>query len=133
MASKRADFERLRGDTWAFDIVVEFDADEYPLGLATDDVVLRCTIKRHLESADPAGGDLDEAALGNAQVDSDAIGGITILSSTELQVVFEPATTELFPVADLHFDVVIDFSATESWTLFHGIIKCTADVTLTRT
>lgn len=132
MTAVRSDFDFLRGDTWLLDGVLEFDADEYPLGLGTDGIVVRCTIKRRLESADPAGGDLTAASQGNAQVDSDAIGGIEILSSTEYQVAFAPALTELFPVGDLHYDIAIDFSDELTFTVHEGTIHNRGDVTLTR-
>lgn len=109
----------LRGDTWPLtSIAVEF---EDGFTLETPGVVLRSTIKRHLIDVDP----------GIAQVDSAALGGITILSSTTYRVVFLDPVTALIAPGRYHYDVVIDFSPVHSETLEYGIIEVIGDATRT--
>lgn len=132
---KRIDFTGraalLKGDTWAFaDSAVTFTDGRT---LSTPGVVLRSSIKRFLNLEDPANVDpLVDAAAGVLQVDTDDRGGIEILSGTSYRVAFPAEQTELLATGRYHYDVVIDFSATESYTLVHGEIECIEDVTDSR-
>lgn len=129
----RQDFELPRGDTWALLLTgLTFSAD-YPSGLSTAGAVVRCTVKRYATQVDPANVDpLVDAATGCMQVDSDAIGGITIASATSCRIVFTPSLTELLPIAALVYDVTVDFDEDHSYQLRYGEIDCRADITLTR-
>ena len=132
MAPKNRNFTFLRGDTWPLaDTAVTFSDGRT---LLTAGVVLRSTLKRYENQEDPSSLDpLVDAVTGVIQLDSQSRGGITVLSASSFRVVFPPELTELLPVDDYDYDIVIDFSAGESYTLWRGRIKNTSDITLART
>ena len=109
----------LRGDTWLLaSSAVAFDDG---LTLETPGVVLRSTIKRHLDDPDP----------GLAQVNSAQLGGITVLSTTTYLVAYLDTVTAVIEPGRYHYDVVIDFSPVHSETLEWGVIDVIGDATRT--
>lgn len=114
---KQTNFTLARGDDW----VLQDDAVALTGGrdLLTSDIVLRSTIKRFEDDPDP----------GLVQVDT-IVGDIEILGAASFRVTFAGALTAAFPLGRLHYDIVIDFDASESYTLWRGTITCAADVSL---
>jgi len=109
----------MRGDRWNFSAsAVAFDDGRT---LQTAGMVVRLTIKESEDDADP----------GVAQIDSDA-GTITITSATAYSAPVLPATTELIAPGIYWYDTVIDCSATESYTHYHGKLEVLPDITRTR-
>ncbi len=130
---RRKDFVLFRGDNWSLiDDTVTFDDART---LQTAGVVMRSTVKRFpATQADPIDADpLVDAATGVMQVDSATRGGLVLDGVDAYTVTYTCELTELLVPGLYHYDVTIDFSSTESYTLWFGEIRVPADVTRTRT
>jgi hypothetical protein len=103
----------MRGTAFVALATVAFDVDE-TRNLQSAHVVMRATVKRHADDPDP----------GLAQIDSDALGGISILSGTTALLEITDDVASAFPLGLLHFDVTIDLSASETYPVFAGYLRC---------
>ena len=120
--AQRRDFALARGDTWRLtqdDVVFNDERTLEEAGL-----VLRCTLKRYEDDPDPGLVQLDTALLGGITVGDDGLS---------YAIEFAAEVTELLPTGRLQYDVIADFATDESYTIAHGVIECTADVTRART
>jgi len=106
----------MRGTTLSLLATVAFAVDETRT-LQSARVIMRATVKRYADDADP----------GLAQIDSDALGGISILSGTTALLTIADDVVAACPLGLLHFDVTIDFSATETYPVFAGYLQCSGE------